>query len=70
VSRDEKYTNRYTVSNLFPDEDETEALKRELSLLTVEEYIETVKDEKFPKRKEMRVFGKNMQEKMYILRFE
>jgi hypothetical protein len=43
---------------LFPDEDEVEALKRELSLLTVEEYIETVKDIRFPKRSEMRVFRK------------
>lgn len=57
-NRDKKYTNRYTMGQLFPDEDEIEALKRELSLLTVEEYIETVKDTGFPKRSEMRVFGK------------
>lgn len=56
--RNKKYTNRYTMGQLFPDEDEVEALKRELSLLAVEEYIETVKDTKFPKRSEMRVFGK------------
>ncbi|NDL67908.1 hypothetical protein [Anaerotalea alkaliphila] len=56
--RNKKYTNRYTMGQLFPDEDEVEALKRELSLLTVEEYIETVKDTRFPKRSEMRVFGK------------
>lgn len=56
--RNKKYTNRYTMGRLFPDEDEVEALKRELSLLAVEEYIETVKDTKFPKRSEMRVFGK------------
>ena len=56
--RDKRYTNRYTLGQLFPDEDETEVLKRELSLLTVEEYIETVKDTRFPKRSEMRVFGK------------
>ena len=56
--RDRKYTNRYTMSQLFPDEDEVEALKRELTYLTVEEYIETVQDLSFPKRSEMRVFGK------------
>lgn len=56
--RNEKYTNRYTMGQLFSDEDEIAALKRELSLLTVEEYIETIKDTRFPKRSEMRVFGK------------
>ena len=56
--RDEKFTNRYTMSQLFPDEDEVEALKRELAFLTVEEYIETVQDLRFPKRAEMRVFGR------------
>jgi len=56
--RNKKYTNRYTIGLLFPDEDEIEALKRELSHLMVEEYIETVKDTRFPERSEMRVFGK------------
>jgi len=65
--RNKKYTNRYTMGKLFPDEDEVEALKRELSLLTVEEYIETVKDTTFPKRSEMRVFGKQYSgEDVYI----
>lgn len=56
--RNKRYTNRFTVAQLFPDDDEIEALKRELSHLTVEEYIETVKDTRCPKRSEMRVFGK------------
>lgn len=56
--RSKKYTNRYTMSILFPNEDEVEALKRELSTLVVDDYIETVKDLTFPKRSEMRVFGK------------
>lgn len=65
--RDRKYTNRYTISYLFPDEDEVEVLKRELASLTVEEYIETVQDLKFPKRTEMRVFGKKyLGEDVYI----
>jgi hypothetical protein len=56
--RDKKYTNRYTMAKLFPDENEVEVLKRELMLLTAAEYIETVKDTKFLNRSEMRVFGK------------
>jgi hypothetical protein len=58
AKKSRKYTNRYTMSQLFPDEDEVEALKRELTCLTVEEYIETVKDTRFPKKSDMRVFGK------------
>ena len=57
-NRNKKYSNRYTMTKLFPDEDETEVLKRELKFLTVEDYIETVKDKRFPKQSEMRVFGK------------
>jgi hypothetical protein len=56
--REKKYTNRYTLAQLFPNEDEVEALKRELTYLTVEEYLETVKDIRFPNKSEMRVFGK------------
>jgi len=56
--RDKRHTNRYTISHLFPEEDETEVLKRELMFLTVGDYIETVKDTKYPNRTEMRVFGK------------
>lgn len=37
-------TNKYTVAQLFPDEDPVEAIKRELKTLKIEEYIETVKD--------------------------
>ena len=42
--RDEKYTNQYTVNTLFPDENPVDALKRELLTLSVEEYMQTVKD--------------------------
>jgi hypothetical protein len=56
--RDKKYTNRFTVAKLFPNEDITVVLKRELSKLDLEDYIETVKDRKFKDRSEMRVFGK------------
>lgn len=66
--RDEKYTNRYTVDTLFPDENPVDALKRELKALTVEEYVRTVKDLRFPNRSEMREFGKvyNGKDDVYI----
>lgn len=65
--RDKKYTNRYTIARLFPDEDEIDAIKKELLKLTIEDYIETVKDKKFPKKSEMRVFGKQYaKEDVYI----
>ena len=57
-NRDEKYTNRYTVNTLFPDENPLDVLRRELLSLTVKDYMRTVKDLRFPKRSEMREFGK------------
>lgn len=56
--RDVRYTNRFTVADLFPNENPVDALKRELQTLTIEEYIKTVKDLRYPKRSEMREFGK------------
>ena len=56
--RDEKYTNQYTVNKLFSDENPVDALKRELLTLSVEDYMQTVKDIRFPKSSEMREFGK------------
>lgn len=66
--RDEKYTNRYTVNKLFSDDNPVSALKRELLTLTVEDYMQTVKDIRFPNRSEMREFGKvyNGTEDVYI----
>jgi len=57
-TRDKKFTNRYTILSLFPDEDEVEVLKRELATLSVEEYIETIKDIRYPRKSDMRVFGR------------
>ena len=57
-NRDERYTNQYTVNTLFPNENPVEAIKRELLTLTVEEYMKTVKDRRFPNRSELREFGK------------
>ena len=56
--RDEKYTNQYTVNKLFSDENPVDALKRELLTLSVDHYMRTVKDIRFPNRSEMREFGK------------
>lgn len=56
--KDVQYTNKYTVAKLFQDENPVKALRRELKFLSVEEYIRTVKDFRFPKRSEMREFGK------------
>lgn len=56
--RNKKYTNQYTVNKLFPDENPVDALKRELLTLSVEDYMQTVKDIRFPNRSEMREFGK------------
>lgn len=44
-----------------------EVLKIELTKLTIREYIETVEDTRFPNRSEMRVLGKQYEEKdVYI----
>ena len=56
--RDERFTNQYTINALFPNENPVEALKRELLSLNVEDYMQTVKDIRFPNRSEMREFGK------------
>ena len=57
-NRDPRFTNQFTVADLFPDEDPVTALKRELQKLTVQEYMQTVKDLRFPRKSEMREFGK------------
>ncbi len=67
-SRDEKYTNRYTLHELFPDEDLVEALKRELPLIRVEDYIETLKDIRETKRSDFRVFGKKYDGKFVYIK--
>ena len=66
--KDEKYTNLYTVNTLFPNENPVDALKRELLTLSVEDYMQTVKDLRFPKISEMREFGKvyNGKDDVYI----
>lgn len=67
-NRPTKYTNKFTVADLFPNENPVDALRRELKTLTVEEYLRTVKDLRFPKKSEMREFGKvyNGTDEVYI----
>ncbi len=67
-NRDEKYTNDYTMNTLFPDDDPLKVLRRELMSLTVGDYLRTVKDTRFPKKSEMREFGKvyNSSDEVYI----
>lgn len=66
--REIRYTNQYTMNTLFPDENPVDALRRELKTLTIEEYMRTVQDLRFPNKSEMREFGKvyNGTEDVYI----
>ncbi len=68
ANRPVRFTNKFTVADLFPNEDPAKALRRELKTLTIEEYLRTVKDLRFPKRSEMREFGKvyNGSDEVYI----
>lgn len=66
--RDKKYTNEYTIQKLFPHQDPLVVLRKELQTLTVENYLRTARDIRFPKYSEMREFGKiyNNTEEVYI----
>lgn len=68
TDREIRYTNRYTVASLFPNDNPTEILKTELKTLTAADYIRTIPDLRFPKRSEMREFGKvyNGKDNVYI----
>lgn len=61
-------TNKYTLADLFPSESPEIALKIELKTLTVQEYLRTVRDIRFPNKSEMREFGKvyNGTKEVYI----
>ena len=67
-NREQKYTNKYTVAALFPNEDPREALRRELASLNASNYLRTVQDRRFPKRSAMWEFGKvyNDEDEVYI----
>ena len=63
-----RFTNKFTMADLFPNENPVDVLRREIKTLTVGEYIKTVKDIRFPNRSEMREFGKvyNNTSEVYI----
>lgn len=61
-----KYTNRYTIAALFPDELPTKVMRRELKKLKVNDYMHTVKDLKFKNRSDMFVFAKKYTDFVYI----
>lgn len=67
--REKRYTNRYTLATLFPQEDVVVAVKRELCTLSAADYIATVQDIRFPKRSEMRVFGKRYTDDDVYIKF-
>ena len=56
------------MNTLFPNENPVDALKRELLTLSIGNYMKTVQDLRFPKKSEMREFGKvyNNTEDVYI----
>lgn len=66
ANRDERFTNAYTIANLFPNEDEKKVFKRELKKLTVENYIHTVDDKDYPELKNLWVFGIKYDDDVYI----
>lgn len=67
-TRDIRHTNNYTIGYLFPNENPANVLKRELKLLTVQDYLGTVEDSKYPQRGKMHEFGKvyNATDEIYI----
>ncbi|MEG3070317.1 MAG: hypothetical protein HQP61_10655 [Peptococcaceae bacterium] len=68
-NRPKEYTNVYTMAELFPDASLNDVLHRELASLRVQEYIETVKDARYPRRSEFWVFGKKYTGKDVYIKF-
>jgi len=66
VNKDVRFTNRYTINDLFPNENPVNIMKLELIKLKPENYIETIKDLKFPDKSYLRVFGKRYSNDVYI----
>lgn len=64
-----QYTNKYTIAELFPNESPKLVIKEELKKLKKAEYIETVKDTRFPKRSEFCIFGKVYDSKNVYIKF-
>lgn len=66
-NREKKYTNRYTLNKLFPNDSPEQAVKRALYVLEAKDYLYTAKDDRYPQSSELRVFGKEYKdEDVYI----
>ncbi len=57
-NRPERYTNKYTFADLFPDEDPACVARRELHNLQMSEYLRTVSDDRCPSHGEFWEFGR------------
>lgn len=64
---EEKYTNQYTINTLFPNENPVDAIKRELLTLSVEDYMQTVKDMRFPKEVKCESLGRFIMVRMMYI---
>ena len=65
-NRNIRYTNQYTVSQLFPDDNPVDVLKKEIASLTVRNYMHSLKDTRFKNRSDFYVFAKKYDEYVYI----
>lgn len=61
-----EYTNKFTLSNLFPNENPVDAMKRELRLLSLCDYLHTAVDVVNPKSPNYYVFAKKFDKFVYI----
>lgn len=61
-----EFTNRFTFSDLFPNENPVEVLRRELNLLSICEYMHTAVDVINPKAPNYYVFAKKIGKYVYI----
>ncbi len=64
--RDIRFTSQFTISNIFPDEDPTDVLKREIGTLSVENYMYSLKDKRHENRSDFYVFAKIYDDFVYI----
>ena len=65
-TRNLRFTNEYTIANLFSDENPVLAIKREIATLSIKDYMYCEKDTKYPKRSDMFVFAKYYDDYVYI----
>ncbi|MBN2697133.1 MAG: hypothetical protein JXR38_06280 [Bacilli bacterium] len=66
--KDIRHTNRYTLNDLFPDDDHVSVLKQELGKLSLSDYMESVVDDRLP-NKCLDVFGKSYNNKDVYIKF-